>query len=1783
MKVKSLFSTGKMNKDLDERLVQEGEFRDALNVKVIGSSGSDVGALENSLSNEGLSQLDFGANPVCIGSIADDANNKIYWFVRSDAGSYLAEYDKDNNTSTFVLKDTRAWKENVLNFYKTNFIQSNLLIDIDNNKKFIFFTDGINPPRRVEVESAKITDANTYTKYDLDVIQQPPLSPPSITLGNTNALENSIKERFLYFSYRYKYKHGEYSAISPFSEIGFFPNTFSIDFSVGLNTAMVNGYSDVTVEYNTGSKNVVEIDLLFKESNSPNIYVIETINKKNQNLSNNANNTYLFKNNKVFKVLAESELLRVYDNVPLTAQTQQLIGNRLVYANYKENFNLIDANGDSVVANITTNLNTSTITFPNAEKSIKTNVDYEIGMVYLDDYGRSTTVLTSQNASQFVPISASKTKNTFSVDVSHLAPQFAKYYRFYVKQSKGRHETICPAIFYEDNETGFTYIQLNGSDKDKVKEGDFLVVKADTRGQKTGLVETQVLEISLKERNFLESDDYPASGQPQIAQQQGLYMKIKPVGFSISRDDYELTSFSDYDDSGNDRSDPLSNSQTGSAAYFEGPFVYPVVGSAAVETDVTISGSYTTSSVFSRITIEIDAVNPAGDTFTTIVNTLDNDANTGSTTATQSITVGTPISIPGTGLSVDFASATGHTLGDRWVVNARPQTFSYPRYSRGFATFQSGTKAKEQIPLGTVINFQYDEYNRGNQFVTHEFTSNADYENLEEWYHESGAKATLTADIDEDRIFFLRGTYGLNSSNITASPNDDLLMIVRSEHEQQNDLAKRVKIDSSISFLKRQSSDIVTLETRGDDKNDEIFYEVPGTYSITGGYHQSGDVASGLVPQDSSNYSIGLTNLSTIETIGITNNNGNNLFSLLGDLSTSPFSVGTDFEIQFAFDTESYTKWTQYFNSTPNNGSFGTNTTGKTVTLTQGEIKPLGQECYNYVITAGSLGPETFTYTSCSTAQPVSVTLALGQSQTVCAKVNTVSMTNGTGSIVTGLLCSYAALEISPEAFQRIDITGGTRLRLFNQALSGLDSDSYVSGSGIFNDTDPIKITFGDDVDVSQTHNTPASITLDFFNVFSWGNCIESYKIKDQFLLKFFELQNRPSVNLVDYKQNNRTTSLTYSNVYSQTTKYNGLNEFNLSKVNFKDMDDFFGDITKIVSRESDLVVFQENRVSKLLFNKSVLFNADGTGNVSQSKSVLGQDIAFGGEYGVSANPSSVILSGGVVYFVDERRRVVCALSGDRINQISDFGMIDFFNDNLSMDNPRSVIAGYDPRDRQVSISMKGTQEEWREDEVECEILYDSTDTDSDGTVDSLDTDDDGDGTPDATDAFPLDPTEQTDTDGDGIGDNVDTDDDGDGIPDLTDATQTDPEEEITTDTDGDGIPDIHDPDDDNDGITDSQETGPPTSTSSTNADTDGDGVNDQQDAFPNDPIETTDTDSDGTGDNADTDDDGDGVPDASDDFPTDPSRTTDSDDDNIDDTVDTDDDNDGTPDTNDAFPLDPTETLDTDGDGTGDNADTDDDNDGVPDVTDDFPTDPNRSLDTDGDGIDDLVDTDYYGDGVPDATDAFPLDPAESLDTDSDGTGDNADTDDDGDGTPDTSDAFPLDPIENTDTDGDGTGDNADTDDDNDGVVDTQDGFPLDPNESRDTDGDGTGDNADTDDDNDGTPDSSDSFPTDPENQTNTPTDTDSDTVIDYYDTDDDNDGVSDADEIAAGSDPLDATDTPTDTDGDGTPDFIDTDDDNDGVPDSQDAFPLDATRDAQATFSISINNNSKVDHTLP
>jgi hypothetical protein len=257
--------------------------------------------------------------------------------------------------------------------------------------------------------------------------------------------------------------------------------------------------------------------------------------------------------------------------------------------------------------------------------------------------------------------------------------------------------------------------------------------------------------------------------------------------------------------------------------------------------------------------------------------------------------------------------------------------------------------------------------------------------------------------------------------------------------------------------------------------------------------------------------------------------------------------------------------------------------------------------------------------------------------------------------------------------------------------------------------------------------------------------------------------------------------------------------------------------------------------------------------------------------------------------------------------------------------------------------------------------------------------------------------------------------------------------------------------------------------------DLDCDNVLNFNDAFPLDPNETLDTDSDGIGNNADEDDDNDGVTDFNDAFPLDPNETLDTDSDGLGNNSDEDDDNDGVIDANDAFPLDVSETVDTDADGIGNNSDEDDDNDGVIDANDAFPLDPNETVDTDSDGLGNNSDEDDDNDGVIDANDAFPLDLSETVDTDSDGVGDNADAlpfdagetfDQDYDGVGDNSDNCIN--VVNTfqeDLDGDGLGDACDSvfnpDPDGDGYT-YNDLFPFDASEALDSDGDGIGDNSD-------------------------------------------------------------------------------------------------------------------------
>ena len=105
--LKHTFVSGRMDKDRDERLVENGSYRDALNIQVSSSEGSDVGAVENLLGNKKISDLNL-KNAVVLGSIAYTLKDKIYWIVTSDNIDGIYEYDEKQNVVLPIIIDTKV-------------------------------------------------------------------------------------------------------------------------------------------------------------------------------------------------------------------------------------------------------------------------------------------------------------------------------------------------------------------------------------------------------------------------------------------------------------------------------------------------------------------------------------------------------------------------------------------------------------------------------------------------------------------------------------------------------------------------------------------------------------------------------------------------------------------------------------------------------------------------------------------------------------------------------------------------------------------------------------------------------------------------------------------------------------------------------------------------------------------------------------------------------------------------------------------------------------------------------------------------------------------------------------------------------------------------------------------------------------------------------------------------------------------------------------------------------------------------------------------------------------------------------------------------------------------------------------------------------------------------------------------------------------------------------------------------------------------------------------------
>ena len=214
---------------------------------------------------------------------------------------------------------------------------------------------------------------------------------------------------------------------------------------------------------------------------------------------------------------------------------------------------------------------------------------------------------------------------------------------------------------------------------------------------------------------------------------------------------------------------------------------------------------------------------------------------------------------------------------------------------------------------------------------------------------------------------------------------------------------------------------------------------------------------------------------------------------------------------------------------------------------------------------------------------------------------------------------------------------------------------------------------------------TGAVIDTGFFNCYAYGNGVESYTIRDSIKGEALALGNRVTTTSgQDYKEAHRFADLTYSGVYNDESNVNKLNEFNLGLVNYKTLEDSFGSIQKLHARKTDILTLQEDKISYVLAGKDLLTDAGGTGSLTSVPEVLGKQISRIEEYGISRNPESFAVFGADKFFTDEQRGAVIQLKGGAYNQesltvISEQGMRSWFRDLFHNNFDAQKIGGFDP------------------------------------------------------------------------------------------------------------------------------------------------------------------------------------------------------------------------------------------------------------------------------------------------------------------------------------------------------------------------------------------------------------------------------------------------------------------------------------------------------------------------
>jgi len=1553
--IKSTFTQGKMNKDLDERLLPNGEYRDALNIQVSTSEASDVGAVTNLLGNIGAFDYhpfygstsptnQIAPTAKCVGCVVDEKSDSFYWFVYHDTKSAILKYT--NGQIRFIFVDTT---NSVLEF--TNEIITGINLVLGQNTDYLFWTDGRNEPKKLDVVLAETgthqgghydtrlvipkrgiqyNNNVAFTKEYITVIKPAPKSKllvdpifdettiataeieMDVEIGDVGEIEfdnfspsdgswndgdrvlmleqgslldideapqatiqiiNSLGEgkynfrllsksdtsqaggipttltvfdckkkrniygeifprKFVKFGYRYKYNSGEYSAFSPFTQSVFDAGVFEYSSRKAYNTAMENRLLSVKLRRFLTKEtpyDVVQIDLLYTESDSPIVYIVDkikpfdhktieqgiTLADRVGNYKNHWDaNLYEVTSDLIYTAVPENQLLRDYDNVPITALAQEVTGSRIIYGNYEQNYDIgttpiLKARYESrykenpifkhnYIGNFTGTPSPQVQNRVSLKgyKSLKSIRDYQLGIAYLDSYGRQTPIFTSNDSQFKIPKQHGSAKMKITGRVVTDAPHWAESFKIFVKETSTEYYNIALSRVYQAAD-GDLWLSFPSSERNKVDEDTFLFLKkaAESNALLREEYKYKVLAIEneapdyIKEKidklvglqvgdegtpnntlavfgntsypqadsRFFEIDDgiYDGTGAPNLATiEEDIYISFKSFENDYTRrykvakvakgnnigDPYEITLEDVFDasdcsfiyqnfppsylDSGGTNVSMVAGMEliiyTGKEVAlpeFKGVFFVKINANGADEELFLPSSEIeyeVAKSMFSHFFYDQNALwnAPVFSNYTSTTDILDNVNDfsdySGETTPSLDISnskkewkelvkfgsnLSTPNPIlitgnnfgnPSCGFFIDKAFYAGtaptdhleselvYSFDPNYGTSSGSESIPWSAHPRSANSYPSSLQ--QQLAGGPDYNSGLISSDDNWDINTPQFGKGI-YKEGNDWIIELSFVSNVGphADGGDGQGYGFSSSWHFLFNDILKShlwePQNDSRILEEYTNrygggtQSLQTVINRIEPNSIFRFANSVSGKKYRIKSVGIEKRYNFinFLQLTSAYydAMTLAYTSPGsswDNNGGNFRHAYQDFGKPVNRRITYK-INLSNQNVSEEEVLINGVATP---------ILEAAHTHQAVEL-QFLNiKIPDE-------TGNVISENPAifETEPKKTADLDLYYEASEALPISLDAKNVETFIPLGSVVKCPNRKDVTSPNILTYVTKAVGNIITtNIAIDYSSL-IGPPGLNLPAVP------LYFYREDGSYTTAFVDGIGT--GTNEIMLT-------SNVSKNP--FALSWFNCFSFGNGVESNRIRDTFNEVIIDKGVKVStVTDFTYAREKRQSGLIFSGIYNSNTGVNNLNQFILAEGITKDLNPTYGSIQKLFQRRDDLISFCEDRIVNIKANKDTLFNADGSSNVIASSKVLGDATPFAGDYGISKNPESFAKDNYRAYFTDKQRGVVLRLSMDGLTPISEYGMGQYFKDYLK--NSSTLLGSYDNRKEEYNITSE--------------------------------------------------------------------------------------------------------------------------------------------------------------------------------------------------------------------------------------------------------------------------------------------------------------------------------------------------------------------------------------------------------------------------------------------------------------------------------------------------------------